>query len=74
MAALKITQKLQTILTDLQSTDETKVSKAIKSLESNGNAHVIKPLADLLSKTESDKVKSEILELLSSLKDTTIVV
>ena len=74
MTAVKLTQKLQTILNDLQSTDEKKVTKAIKSLESNGNVHVIKPLADLLLKTDSNKVKSEILELLSSLKDTSIVV
>lgn len=74
MAAAKLTQKLQTILNDLQSNDEKKVSKAIKSLEANGNAHVIKPLADLLMNTESDKNKSEVLELLSSLKDTSTVV
>lgn len=74
MADVKISKKLQTILDDLNSSDEKKVLKAIKSLESNGNANVIKPLADLLLKSDSEKVKSAIIELLSSLKDSTIVV
>jgi len=74
MATVKLTQKLQTILNDFQSKDEKKVSKAIKSLEANGNAHVIKPLADLLLTTESDSNRSEVIELLSSLKDTSTVV
>lgn len=74
MASAKLTQKLQTILNDLHSTDENKVSKAIKSLEAHGNAHAIKSLAEALLNSESEKNKAEIIELLSSLKDSSTVV
>ncbi|MEJ6616731.1 MAG: hypothetical protein QNL61_07445 [Crocinitomicaceae bacterium] len=74
MATSKLTQKLQAILNDLQSKDEKKVSKAIKSLESHGNAHAIKSLAEVLLSSDSEQNKNEVLELLSSLKDTSTVV
>ena len=74
MTQAKVSQKLQTILTGLHSKDEKKVSKAIKSLESHGNAHAIKSLAEALLNSESEKNKGEIIELLSSLKDTSTVV
>ncbi|HIP32410.1 MAG TPA: hypothetical protein EYG86_06595 [Crocinitomicaceae bacterium] len=73
MAEVKITkkqQKLNKIIADLNSSEEKKVSKAIKSLEANGDSSVIKPLATRLMQDLSDKNKSEIIELLSSLKDT----
>ncbi len=63
-------QKLNKILTDLNSQDEKKISKAIKSLEANGDSSVILPLAKRLMEELSEKNKSEIIELLSSLKDT----
>lgn len=74
MATAKITQKLQTILNDLHSSDEKKVSKAIKTLETHGNAHAIKSLAEALLNSDSELNKREIIELLSSLKDTSTVV
>lgn len=74
MAQVKVSQKLQSILNDLHSKDEKKVSKAIKSLESHGNAHAIKSLAEALMNSDSQKNKTEIIELLSSLKDTSTVV
>ena len=74
MAVKKQSQKLQSILSDLHSGDEKKVSKAIKSLEANGNSTVIRELAECLLHTTSEVNKKEILELLSSLKDSSISV
>ena len=70
MAETKKQQKLNQILIDLNSTDEKKISKAIKSLEANGDSTVIIPLANRLLSDLSEKNKTEIIELLSSLKDT----
>jgi len=71
MEATKKQQKLDKIVTDLNSVDPKKVSKAIKSLESNGDSSVIVPIADRLLLEINEKNKSELVELLSSLKDTT---
>ena len=68
-------QKLQQIVKELRSGDTKKVSKAIKALEANGDASVIKVLADLLLEgTVSEKNQGEMMELFASLKDTSIVV
>lgn len=64
--------KLKKILEDLNSTDTKKVSKAIKSLEAHGNVSFIKPLAERLLVGVSEKNQGEIVELLSSLKDTSV--
>jgi len=72
MAETKKQQKLNKIIEDLNSNDSKKVSKAIKSFESHGNASVIKPLADRLLLDISETNKNEIIELLSSLKDTSV--
>lgn len=66
-------QKLNAILVDLSSDDPKKVSKAIKSLEIHGNQSVIKPLADRLIHGVDAKNEAEIIELLSSLKDTDVI-
>lgn len=70
MAETKKQQKLNQIIADLNSTEEKKISKAIKSLEANGDSTVIVPLANRLLNDLSEKNKTEIVELLSSLKDT----
>lgn len=70
MEVSKKQQKLNKIIVDLNSVDPKKVSKAIKSLETNGDATVIIPLADRLLLDINEKNKSELIELLSSLKDT----
>jgi len=72
MADKKQENKLNKILDDLNSTDTKKVSKAIKSLEAHGNVSFIKPLADRLLGGVSEKNQNEIVELLSSLKDTSV--
>lgn len=74
MADKKKDEKLKLILADLQSGDDKKVAKAIKSLESKGNASAIKPLADTLLSDISEKNRSAIIELFSSLKDTSVIV
>ena len=74
MAEKKQSQKLLKILTDLNSEDEKKISKAIKSLEAHGDARVIKTLAKRLLAGVNEKNEKEIIELLSSLKDTSTVV
>lgn len=64
--------KLKKILGDLNSTDTKKVTKAIKSLEAHGDVSFIMPLAERLLNGVSEKNKGEIVELLSSLKDTSV--
>lgn len=70
MAEKKANDKLKLILLDLTSADQKKVAKAIKSLHSKGDSTAIKPLADCLMRDISPKNKAAILELFSSLKDT----
>ena len=72
MANKQEQQRLAKIMEDLYSADLKKGKKAIKSLESHGNASVIKPLAELLLKGTPHE--AEIIELLSSLKDTSVTV
>lgn len=74
MADTKEKQKIDKIIEDIYSDDVKKVSKAIKSLEAHGNSSVIKPLADRLLEPINEKNKLEILELFSSLKDSSTCV
>jgi len=67
-------KKHKQILLDLFSDDSKKVSKAIKALEVNGTSESIKPLADKLLTNPDEKIKSAIIELLSSLKDSSVCV
>lgn len=67
-------KKLKVILEDLQSTDDKKVLKALKSLETHGNASVIPALADCLLREPSPVIEKEILEMFSSLKDSSTAV
>lgn len=62
-------KKLQQILIDLTSSDEKKVLKAIKSLEIHGDTNVIPCLMDRLLNGAEKGVEFAIMELLSSLKD-----
>lgn len=72
MTAKKVTDKLKQILLDLRSEDEVKISKALKALEAHGNSRVIRPLAEKLKEGVSEKISKEILELLCSLKDSSV--
>lgn len=68
----KKVDKLKQIMLDLASTEETKISRAIKALEAHGNSTVIKPLAEKLLVGVSEKNEKEIVELLCSLKDSSV--
>lgn len=72
MAAKEEGKKLKKILEDLKSSDAKVVAKSIKALETHGDASAIKPLADLLLAGTTEKNTASIIELLSSLKDTSI--
>lgn len=67
-------QKLAQIFADLESSENKKVSQAIKSLEKYGDASVIRPLCEMLLKGLPEKQEGAIVELLSSIKDTSVVV
>lgn len=71
--ASKQQQKVDLIIADLRSEDPKKVLKAIKSLEVHGNASVIKPIFAILKEGLPEKQQSELVELLCSLKDTSVV-
>jgi len=67
-------QKVNLIIEDLRSDDPKTVKKAIKSLEVHGNAAVIKPLfASLKEGVLAEEHQARILELLCSLKDSSVV-
>ena len=74
MAQKKENKKLNQILIDLRSNDSKKISKAIKALEAHGDSSVILPLAEVLLSGVDAKNEADILELLSSLKDSSVVV
>lgn len=74
MVSAVMNKKLKEILDELNSGEENKVIKALKELEVNGNASVIKPLADTLLKEKSDKNRAAIIDFLSNLKDSSVCV
>lgn len=74
MAETKTKKKLQQILLDLNSSDQKKITKALKSLETHGDSSVVKPLADKLLGEVSEKNRSAIIELFCSLKDSSAAV
>lgn len=74
MAETIAQKKHKQIIENLLSTDSKKVLKAIKALEANGTSDSIKPLAEKLLTESEGEIKSTILELLSSLKDSSVCV
>ncbi len=72
MADKKKDTKLKQILLDLATDDSKKISKAIKALEAHGDPSVVKPLTEKLLSGVSEKNQKEILELFSSIKDTSV--
>lgn len=67
-------KKLKAILEDLNSGDVKKATKALKSLETHGDSSVIPALAECLLREPSAQIEQEILELFSSLKDSSAAV
>ena len=63
-------KKIQSIIIELTSGNEQKISKAISTLQSTGKASMIPVLANLLRVDLSDKNRNELIELFNGLKDT----
>jgi hypothetical protein len=62
-------KKLIQILADLRASDDKLVAHAIKSLELHGTSEAIRPIVDRLSQPLSEKNRSDLFELLCSVKD-----
>jgi hypothetical protein len=65
--------KVKNLLLELLSGNEAKASAAIKALQANGDSSILEPMAALLLTDLSPKIKEEIVEFLSSLKDSSAV-
>ncbi len=74
MTDRKENKKLKEIIAELNTGDQSKIARSIKSLESHGDSSVIKPLADKLLTDLSESNRKAILELFSSLKDSSVCV
>lgn len=61
--------KINELLTQLRSGEENKISKALKSLQVHGEANVIHPILEIWTNGVNEKNEKEIIEFLSSLKD-----
>lgn len=61
--------KINELLIQLRSGEESTISKALKGLQIHGEAKVIHPMLDVWVEGLSDKNEKEVLEFLSSLKD-----
>lgn len=68
----KKNEKVKQLILELQSKDSTKILKAIKSAESNGDVLLIPVMCDLLVGNCEEKIKKAILELFSSFKDSSV--
>ncbi len=67
------TKKIATLITDLKSGNAKKISTALKTLEASGNSQILEPLAEvLMDKNVADSHK-EIVEFLSSMKDSSAI-
>lgn len=62
--------KVKLLIDELNSGNPSKISASIKALQANGDISILEPMVRLLSSDVSEKIKSEVIEFLSSLKDT----
>lgn len=65
-------KKVKELLSQLASKDEKAQVKAVKSLKIHGNESVIEPLVQVLTKSSSEALNSEITDLLNSIKSTKV--
>ena len=65
-------KKIKAYLIDLRSKEQIKQIAAIKALKIHGNEMVIKPLVEVLIRTDSDKIKAEIMDLLNTIKSSKV--
>ena len=62
--------KVKLLIDELNSGNQSKISASIKALQANGDISILEPMVSLLLSNISDKIKAEVMEFLSSLKDT----
>lgn len=65
--------KIKQLIDELTSGNQAKISVSIKALQANGDITILEPMVALLRTDLSAKIKGEVLEFLSSLKDTSAV-
>ena len=58
---------------DLSSSDDSVISKALIKTRAKGNEQLISPLIDLYLKTENNKIREEIKNIFSELKNKEII-
>ena len=62
--------KMKSLITDLRSGDEKKISKALKGLQVHGDDDAILPIIEVWSDGVSDKSEQEIIQFLGDIKST----
>lgn len=65
--------KVKQLIDELTSGNQAKISASIKALQANGDITILEPMVGILLTDISAKTKGEVLEFLSSLKDTSAV-
>ena len=65
-------KKIKSLLFDLLETNIKKQVSAIKSLKVHGNESVIRPIVEVLVSTEDELLRSEIIDLLNTIKSTKV--
>lgn len=68
MTEKKLTKANQTIISNLESSDESIVLKTIKKIHESGNSAYLPKLIEILSQSQNDEIKKEIVKLLSEIK------
>lgn len=66
-------KKIATLIADLKSGNVKKISTALKTLEASGNVQILEPLAEVLMDQSSEDSHKEIVEFLSSMKDSSAI-
>ncbi|MEX2483924.1 MAG: hypothetical protein WED10_05175 [Brumimicrobium sp.] len=65
--------KMQSLITDLRSGEEKKISAALKGLQVHGDDDVVLPILEVWNSGVSEKSENEIIAFLSDIKSTTTV-
>ena len=66
-------KKITTLIADLKSENSKKISSALKTLEASGSVQILEPLAEVLMDTNLEDSHKEIIEFLSSMKDSSAI-
>lgn len=66
-------KKIATLISDLKSGNGKKISTALKTLEASGNVQILEPLAEVLMDSTLEDSHKEIVEFLSSMKDSSAI-